>query len=343
MKLMRAMQLDKPGERLRLVERPVPEAASGQIRIAISACAVCRTDLHVVDGDIHGLLPIIPGHEIVGHVEQIGPGVDDFALGDRVGVPWLGHSCGQCRYCRAGQENLCDAPLFTGFTRDGGFATHCVADARYCFPIPDAFDDLHAAPLLCAGLIGHRAYRMAGDASTIGLYGFGAAAHIIAQVAIWQGKQVFAFTRAGDTAGQAFARALGCAWAGASADHPPQELDAAIIFAPAGELVPLALRATRKGGRVICAGIHMTDVPSFPYADLWGERSIQSVANLTRGDGNAFLAIAAQAGVTTRVTPMPFTSANEALDRLRSGEVEGAIVLTIPAEDQQAEPSDTQA
>jgi alcohol dehydrogenase, propanol-preferring len=327
MAMMQAMQLDRPGEPLRLVERSMPEPAEGQIRIAVSACAVCRTDLHIVDGDIHGLLPIIPGHEVVGRVDRTGPGVEGFARGDRVGVPWLGHSCGMCRYCLAGQENLCDAPTFTGFTRDGGFATHCVADAKFCFSIPDAFDDLHAAPLLCAGLIGHRAYRMVGNAEVIGLYGFGAAAHIVAQIAIWQGKQVFAFTRSGDAISQRFARKIGCTWAGASTDTAPEELDAAIIFAPVGELVPMALRATRKGGRIVCAGIHMSDIPSFPYSDLWGERSVLSVANLTRQDGREFFKLAAEAGVSTHVTPMPLNSANEALQRLRQGEVDGAIVL----------------
>lgn len=324
---MRAMQLDQPGTPLRMVERPLPQAGPHQLRIAISACGVCRTDLHVVDGDIHGMLPIIPGHEIVGRVDQVGPAVTGFVPGDRVGVPWLGHTCGTCRYCRAQQENLCDDPLFTGFTRDGGFASHCVADARYCFPLPDAFDDIHAAPLLCAGLIGYRAYRMAGDAQVIGLYGFGAAAHILAQIAIWQGRRVFAFTRAGDAAGQHFAQELGCAWAGPSDTRPPEPLDAAILFAPAGELVPLALKATRKGGQVICAGIHMSDIPGFPYRDLWQERSIRSVANLTRRDGLEFLPLAAAAGVRTHVTAMPLGQANAALDRLRRGAVEGALVL----------------
>lgn len=327
MTLLRAMQLDGPGRPLHMVERALSEPGAGQLRIAISACGVCRTDLHVVDGDIHGLLPIVPGHEIVGRVERVGPGVTGFAAGDRVGVPWLGHTCGACSYCRTGHENLCDDPLFTGFTRDGGFATHCIADAQYCFAVPDAFDDLHAAPLLCAGLIGYRAYRMAGDARVIGLFGFGAAAHILAQVAIWQGKRVFAFTREGDAASQRFAIRLGCDWAGPTAATPPEELDAAIIFAPAGELVPRALQAVRKGGKVICAGIHMTDIPSFAYADLWEERSILSVANLTREDGLEFLPLAAAAGVTTHVTAMPLDQANAALDLLRAGKVEGAIVL----------------
>lgn len=327
MSTMRAMQLDRPGAPLRLVERPMPEAGPHQLRIAISACGVCRTDLHIVDGDIHGPLPVIPGHEIVGRVEQIGSAVTGFSLGERVGVPWLGHTCGTCPFCRAGQENLCDDPLFTGFTRDGGFASHCLADARYCFALPDAFDDVHAAPLLCAGLIGYRAYRMAGDARVIGLYGFGAAAHILVQIAVWQGRDVFAFTRAGDEAGQSFARATGCAWAGPVEAQPPDALDAAILFAPVGDLVPLALKATRKGGQVICAGIHMSDIPSFPYRHLWQERVIRSVANLTREDGLEFLPLAAAAGVRTHVIALPLEQANAALDRLRRGAVEGALVL----------------
>lgn len=329
MALMHAMQLDAPGQRLRPVARPLPEPAAGQIRLAISACGVCRTDLHVMDGDIHGLLPIIPGHEIVGRVDALGPGVTGLAPGDRVGVPWLGHSCGTCRFCLNGQENLCDAPLFTGFTRDGGYASHCIADARYCFPIPDMFDDVHAAPLLCAGLIGYRAYRLAGDAPILGLYGFGAAAHILAQLAIWQGRRVLAFTREGDERSQHFARALGCVWAGSSTQPSPELLDAAIIFAPDGALVPRALKAVRKGGRVVCAGIHMSDIPAFPYADLWEERSILSVANLTRADGLAFLPFAAQAAIRTSVTALPLDQANEALDRLRRGDVDGALVLTM--------------
>lgn len=310
-----------------MVERPLPEPGSDQVRIAISACGVCRTDLHVVDGDIHGLLPIIPGHEIVGRVDRLGSGVSSLAVGDRIGVPWLGHSCGICPHCRAHRENLCDAPLFTGFTRDGGFASHCLADARYCFRLPEAFDDLHAAPLLCAGLIGYRSLKMAGEAKTIGLYGFGAAAHIMAQVALWQGRELLALTRDGDLASQAFALQLGCSWAGPSTAMPPAELDAAIIFAPDGRLVPQALKAVRKGGQVICAGIYMTDIPAFPYHDLWGERSIRSVANLTRDDGFEFLSLAAAAGVQTHITAMPLTEANDALDRLRRGNVNGTLVL----------------
>ncbi|WAT18930.1 zinc-dependent alcohol dehydrogenase family protein [Aurantiacibacter sp. MUD11] len=327
MQQMRAMQLDATGEPLRLVERPMPRPAAGEILISIAACGVCRTDLHVADGDIHGKLPIVPGHEIVGRVEELGEGVTGYKRGDRVGVPWLGHTCGHCRYCRSDRENLCDEPLFTGFTRDDGFASHCIADARYCFPLPDSFDDIHAAPLLCAGLIGYRAYRLAGEVETLGLYGFGGAAHILAQLAIAQGKRVHAFTREGDDAGQQFALRLGCASAAASTEPPPEELDAAIIFAPVGALVPLALKAVRKGGRVVCAGIHMSDIPTFPYADLWEERSILSVANLTRADGLEFLPLAAAAGVTTHVTRFALEDANEALDLLRSGNVEGAIVL----------------
>jgi len=331
MTMMYAMQLDAPASSLHMVERPLPEPGPGEIRVTISACGVCRTDLHVVDGDIHGKLPIIPGHEIVGRVDAIGPGVSGLALGDRVGVPWLGHSCGTCPYCRSNHENLCDDPLFTGFTRDGGFASHCIADTRYCFPIPDGFDDAHAAPLLCAGLIGYRAYRLAGNAPVIGLYGFGAAAHILAQLAVWQGRRVFAFTREGDEASQRFARELGCAWVGDSTQTPPEPMDAAILFAPVGALVPLALKAVRKGGRVVCAGIHMSDIPSFPYADLWEERSILSVANLTRQDGTEFLKLAAQVPVRTSVTVLPLKDANIALTRLRAGEVEGAYVL-VPQE-----------
>lgn len=328
MTTMRAMQLDRPGTRLHMVERPLPEPGPGQVRIAVAACGVCRTDLHVVDGDIHGSLPVIPGHEIVGTVEAMGPGVAEFTVGQRVGVPWLGHTCGECPYCASARENLCDDPVFTGFTRDGGFASHCVADAHFCFPIPDSFDDIHAAPLLCAGLIGYRSYRMAGDAPVLGLYGFGAAAHILAQLAICQGRKVFAFTREGDSTAQDFARSLGCAWAGASSEPPPEPMDAAIIFAPVGALVPQALRHLKKGGRVVCAGIHMSDIPSFPYADLWEEREIVSVANLTRQDGTEFLDLAAQVPIRTHVTPLPLEEANEALDRLRAGEVEGAFVLT---------------
>ena len=324
---MIAMQFDGPGRPLRRVERAIPEPGPSEIRIAVTACGVCRTDLHIADGDIRGILPIVPGHEVVGRVDAVGPGVAGFEPAMRVGVPWLGRTCGRCAYCAADRENLCDDPVFTGFTRDGGFASHCIADARFCFPLPDAFEDVAAAPLLCAGLIGYRAYRMAGQAPHLGLYGFGAAAHILAQVAIAEGRTVFAFTREGDARGQRFARSLGCRWAGASTEAPPEELDAAIIFAPVGALVPMALKRVRKGGRVVCAGIHMSDIPSFPYADLWEERSILSVANLTRDDGAKFLALAGQVPIATQVTPFRLEEANEALDLLRAGEVEGAVVL----------------
>lgn len=322
-----AMQLDAPGTPLRHVERQRPEPGPGEIGIAVTACGVCRTDLHIVDGDLKGPLPIVPGHEIVGRVHALGEGVTGLRRGERVGVPWLARSCGRCPYCEGGRENLCDAPLFTGFTRNGGFASYCIADADFVFSIPDAFDDVHAAPLLCAGLIGYRAYRLAGDAPRLGLYGFGAAAHILAQLATAEGREVYAFTREGDTMGQAFARRLGCVWAGASGETPPALLDAAIIFAPVGALVPEALRRVGKGGRVICAGIHMSDIPAFPYADLWEERVVASVANLTRADGTEFLALAAKAGVETFVTTLPLSEANHALDRLRVGEVSGALVL----------------
>jgi propanol-preferring alcohol dehydrogenase len=325
--MMRAMQLDRPGEPLRLVERPVPTPGAGEILVEIAACGICRTDLHVVDGDIHGPLPIVPGHEIVGRVLALGEGVAGFAPGDRVGIPWLGRSCGLCPYCRSDRENLCDDPQFTGFTRDGGFASHAVADSGFCFPIPDAFGDVEAAPLLCAGLIGYRALKLAGDAPVLGLYGFGAAAHILAQVAAFQGRRVHAFTRPGDLAAQDFARSLSAASARDSGLPPPEALDAAILFAPVGALVPEALRAVRKGGRVVCAGIHMSDIPAFPYADLWGERHILSVANLTRADGREFFDIAARIPVRTHSTIFPHAAANEALDRLRAGRIEGAAVL----------------
>lgn len=324
---MRAMQLDAPATPLRLVERPLPSCGTGQILIEVSACGVCRTDLHVVDGDLRGPLPIIPAHEVVGRILDVGVGVNDFNIGDRIGVPWLGHTCGHCPYCLSGQENLCDDPVFTGFSRDGGFATHCVADARYCFRLPEGYADAEAAPLLCAGLIGYRSYRMAGHAHRLGFYGFGAAAHILAQMAVGQGREVYAFTRPDDENARAFARRLGCVWAGSSEDRPPEELDAAIIFAPAGPLVPAALRVVRKGGRVICAGIHMTDIPAFPYADLWGERLIRSVANLTRQDGEDFLALAGTIPIRTSVEIFPLHLANDALHRLRAGDITGAAVL----------------
>jgi propanol-preferring alcohol dehydrogenase len=305
-----------------------PVAGPAQVLIAVSACGVCRTDLHVVDGELRqAKLPIVPGHEIVGRVLAVGAGVDRFVPGTRVGVPWLGWTCGSCTHCRAGRENLCDDARFTGYQIDGGYADRAVADARYVFALPESYDDVAAAPLLCAGLIGYRALVKAGDAPRLGIYGFGAAAHIVAQVAVWQGRQVFAFTRAGDDVAQAFARELGATWAGASETLPPEPLDAAILFAPAGYLVPLALRAVRKGGRVVCAGIHMSDIPSFPYDILWGEREIVSVANLTRGDAEAFLALAPKVPVRATVERYPLAQANEVLDRLRRGDVRGAAVL----------------
>jgi propanol-preferring alcohol dehydrogenase len=321
------MQLDRPGEPLRDVTHDIPDPRGIDLLIKVAACGVCRTDLHIVDGEIHGQLPIVPGHEIVGHVLAAGAEAADFAIGDRVGVPWLGGTDGTCFYCRHGMENLCDAPTFTGFTRDGGYATHVLADSRFCLRIPDRYEDVEAAPLLCAGLIGYRALKLAGGAERIGFYGFGAAAHILAQVAKWQGRRVFAFTREGDERGQAFARALGCAWAGGSNEAPPEQLDAAIIFAPVGALVPQALAQVRKGGRVVCAGIHMSDIPSFPYELLWGERSLLSVANLTRTDGHEFMEVAAQAPIRTRTTAFALAKANEALAALRSGAIEGAAVL----------------
>lgn len=324
---MSAMQLDRPGEPLRWVSRAIQEPGDFQLILRVLACGVCRTDLHIADGDIHGILPIVPGHEIVGRVMGLGRGATGFSIGDRVGVPWLGETCGHCFYCGRGEENLCDFPNFTGFTRDGGFATHCVADSRYCFHLPSSFGDVEAAPLLCAGLIGYRSYRMAGDAQRLGFYGFGAAAHILAQLAVWQGRRVFAFTKGGDESGQVFARSLGCEWAGSSDVPSPEDLDAAIIFAPVGALVPQALKQVRKGGRVVCAGIHMSDIPAFPYEDLWGERSILSVANLTREDGEEFLDLAAKVPIRTQTTVFPLCEANEALDRLRSGDIEGAAVL----------------
>jgi len=324
---MIAMQIDAPGRPLRRVERPVPRPSPHDLLVRVAACGVCRTDLHVLDGEIPARYPIVPGHEIVGHVMEAGAAVTGFAVGQRVGIPWLGHTCGTCPYCRAGQENLCDHPQFTGATRDGGYATHVAADAQYCFALPDRFSDAEAAPLLCAGLIGWRALRLAGEGRRIGLYGFGAAAHILAQVAVWQGREVYAFTREGDEDGQAFARSLGCVWAGGSTESPPALLDAALIFAPVGALVPLALKAVCKGGRVVCAGIHMSDIPGFPYADLWGERQILSVANLTREDGTSFLEVAADANVRTVIETFPLEDANDALDRLRSGALKGAAVL----------------
>jgi alcohol dehydrogenase, propanol-preferring len=325
--VMSAMQLDRPGEPLRSVFRAIPKPGNFDLLLRVLACGVCRTDLHIADGDIHGVLPIIPGHEIVGRVVELGPGATGFSIGDKVGVPWLGETCGHCFYCGRGDENLCDFPKFTGFTRDGGFATHCVADSRYCFQLPDSFGDVEAAPLLCAGLIGYRSYRLAGNAPRLAFYGFGAAAHILTQLALWQGRRVFAFTKSGDERAQAFARSLGCEWAGASDESPPEELDAAIIFAPVGALVPQALKQVRKGGRVVCAGIHMSDIPAFPYEDLWGERSILSVANLTRADGEEFLDLAEKVPIRTQTTVFSLSEANEALDQLRNGVFDGAAVL----------------
>ena len=322
------MVLERPGTPLIERERPVPAPGVGEILVEVAACGVCRTDLHVVDGELADpKLPIVPGHEIVGRVAAIGADVGSLAPGDRVGVPWLGHTCGVCAYCRGGRENLCDAPLFTGYTRDGGYATHAIADACFCFPLPGPSDDAETAPLLCAGLIGWRSYRMAGEGRSLGLYGFGAAAHILAQVAAWQGRRIYAFTRAGDTAAQGLAKSLGAVWAGGSEEVPPEPLDAAIIFAPVGALVPLALKAVKKGGRVVCGGIQMSDIPSFPYRDLWEERQIVSVANLTREGAREFLAVAPQAGIKTTVTRYPLAQANAALADLRQGRIQGAAVL----------------
>ena len=326
--LMKAMVLERPGTSLILKERPDPLPGHGELRLRVEACAVCRTDLHVVDGDLqHPKLPLVPGHEIVGIIDAVGPGVEASRLGRRAGVPWLGHTCGTCSYCRPGAENLCDAPLFTGYTCDGGFATHVVADARFAFDLDPEADPVALAPLLCAGLIGWRSLKKAGDGRRIGLYGFGAAAHIIAQVCIWQGREVHAFTRPGDAEAQRFARNLGAVWAGGSDEAPPETLDAAIIFAPVGELVPAALRAVRKGGRVICGGIHMSDIPAMPYSILWEEREVISVANLTRRDAEEFFPIARAAGVSTHTTTYPLDRANEALAALRAGRLNGAAVL----------------
>jgi alcohol dehydrogenase, propanol-preferring len=324
----RAMVLTAPRSPLRLEVRPIPRAGPGEILLRVHACGVCRTDLHIVDGELkEPRLPLVPGHEIVGVVVERGPGVTQFETGERIGVPWLGATCGICPYCDGGRENLCDTPIFTGYTRDGGYAEHVLADARYCFRLPDSMDDAHAAPLLCAGLIGYRSLRMAGEARRLGIYGFGAAAHLIAQVAVSQGREVYAFTKPGDAAGQAFARSLGCCWAGDSTMTAPDPLDAVLIFAPVGALVPAALQATRKGGTVVCAGIHMSDIPAFPYRWLWGERSVRSVANLTRADGEEFMTLAAQVPVRTTVEVFPLEQANAALDAVRAGRVSGAAVL----------------
>ena len=323
------MALSAPGQPLRAVELPDPVPGPGQLQVRVAACGVCRTDLHVVDGDLtEAKLPIVPGHEIVGRVSALGAGVDGFEVGQRVGIPWLGHTCGECSYCRRGAENLCDAPGFTGYQIDGGYAELTVADAAYCFPLGERGGDAELAPLLCAGLIGYRSLVMAGeDAHRLGIYGFGAAAHIVAQVAVWQGREIYAFTSPGDSGAQQFARAMGAVWAGGSDQASPVELDAAIIFAPVGALVPAALRALRKGGVLVCGGIHMSDIPGFPYRDLWGERVIRSVANLTRQDAIDFLALAPRVPVRTEVVEYPLAEANRALSDLREGRLTGAAVL----------------
>ncbi len=327
---MRAMQLRAPATALEWREVPTPAPGPGQVLVRVRACGVCRTDLHVVDGELpHPRSPVIPGHEVVGTVAALGEGTAGFAPGQRVGVPWLAFTCGTCAYCTSGRENLCEHAQFTGYTRDGGYAQYVVADARYCFALPDGFTDHELAPWLCAGLIGYRALRMAGDARHLGLYGFGAAAHIVAQVARYQGRAVYAFTRPGDAAAQSFARTLGATWAGGSDEAPPHALDAALIFAPVGALVPAALRAVARGGVVVCAGIHMSDIPSFPYALLWEERRIVSVANLTRQDGLDFIALAARVPIRTEVVRYPLQEANAALVALREGKLTGAAVLTV--------------
>jgi len=327
---MRAQVLQAARRPLELREVADPAPGPGQVGLRVRACGVCRTDLHVVDGELaEPRLPLVPGHQIVGIVESLGPGVERVQVGDRVGVPWLGWTCGACRACLKDRENLCERARFTGYQIDGGFAERTVADARFCFPLPPGFPDLQAAPLLCAGLIGYRSLRMAGDAERLGLYGFGAAAHIVAQVARHQGRRVFAFVRPGDESGRRFALDMGAVWAGASDEAPPEALDAAIVFAAAGELVPAALRAVGPGGVVVCGGIHMSDIPSFPYAWLWGERVVRSVANLTRRDGEEFLALAPRVPVKTQVTPYPLESANEALEDLRQGRLHGAAVLDM--------------
>src|SRR6058998_382720 len=327
---MQAMLFENAGEPLRQTELSMPMPGSDQVLIRVHACAVCRTDLHIVDGELaHPKLPLVPGHEVVGTIAQLGVGVTRFRVGDRVGVPWLGWTCDECAYCRNGQENLCDQAKFTGYTLDGGYAEFTVADQRFCFPIPDSYSDAEAAPLLCAGLIGYRSLVKAGNGKRLGIYGFGAAAHIIAQVARYQKREIYAFTRPGDKEAEKFAIGLGSVWAGGSNELPPTKLDAAIIFAPVGDLVPLALKAVTKGGIVVCGGIHMSDIPSFPYEILWEERSICSVANLTRRDGEEFLALAPKVPVSTEVQTFPLEEANEALARLRSGKIRGAAVLTM--------------
>ncbi len=337
---MRAMVLEQPGEPLRLRDVPTPTACDGQVLIQVTACGVCRTDLHIVDGELPDpKLPLIPGHQVVGTVIATGRGADRYALGQHVGVPWLGWTCGQCDYCLSGRENLCDYAKFTGYTLDGGYAEYLAVDERFCFPLPRGYATIQAAPLLCAGLIGYRSLRMTGDARRLGFYGFGSSAHLIVQVARFQGREVYAFTRPGDVSGQQFARGLGAVWADGTDERPPVKLDAAIIFAPAGELVPLALRELAKGGTVVCAGIHMSDIPSFPYDILWEERVVRSVANLTRRDGEEFLALAPQVPLHTDVTLFPLEQANEALNALRHGEFNGAAVLTVASETEAIEPT----
>jgi len=326
------MLFETPGRQLRLANLPTPKPGAGQFLIRVHACAVCRTDLHVIDGELtRPKLPLIPGHEIVGTIEAKGDGAERFEIGDRVGIPWLGWSCGECLYCKSGRENLCDRARFTGYTIDGGYAEYTVADQRFCFPIPSLYNDAQAAPLLCAGLIGYRSLVKAGNGKRLGIYGFGAAAHIVAQVARYQQREIYGFTRPGDRDAEKFALALGATWTGGSNELPPEKLDAAIIFAPVGELVPQALRAVGKGGVVVCGGIHMSDIPSFPYEILWEERSVCSVANLTRRDGEEFLALAPQVPVRTEVQTFPLEEANEALARLRSGKIQGAAVLVMDA------------
>jgi propanol-preferring alcohol dehydrogenase len=328
---MQAMVFEGPDRPLRLVERDIPQPGKGQVLVQVLACAVCRTDLHLIDGELADpKLPVIPGHEIVGRILTVGEGVEILQPNDRIGIAWLGYTCGTCDYCVSGRENLCNSALFTGYQIDGGYATHAVADARYCFPLPEAYDDAEAAPLLCAGLIGHRSLRAAADAKKLGIYGFGAAAHIVTQIARHEGRSVYAFTRPGDEIAQEFARSLGCVWADGSNMPPPELLDAAIIFAPIGALIPAALKAVRKGGRVILGGIHMSDIPAMPYRLLWGERTIKSIANLTRQDAHEFLHMASQVNIKTSVNVMPMSAANEALERLRNGDVSGAIVLVPP-------------
>jgi propanol-preferring alcohol dehydrogenase len=327
---MRAMILEKPRQPLQLREVAAPRLGAGQLLVRVATCAVCRTDLHVVDGELPDpKLPLIPGHQIVGRIEQIGEGVEGFSAGDRVGIPWLGWTDGECVYCRSNRENLCDRAKFTGYTIDGGYAEFTVGDARFCFHLPERYNDVEAAPLLCAGLLGYRSLRKAGDARRLGIYGFGNAAHLIGQIALYQGRELFVFTRPGDKAGQESARRLGAVWAGGSDEMPPEKLDAAIIFAPVGALVPAALRALAKGGIVVCGGIHMSDIPSFPYADLWGERVICSVANLTRRDGEEFLEIAPRVPVKTQTETFPLAEANTALEKFRSGQLKGTAVLVI--------------